>query len=66
MADSATLAAGPDGRVTIVVCSNDPGVGNWADPGDHDHGVIGLRFVKPSRTTEITTGLVKAVDLAGG
>jgi len=65
-ASKETATIGPNGEVTIVVCSNDPGAVNWVDPGDHDHGVMGLRFVKPARAPEIRTRLVKVSELTGG
>ncbi len=53
-------------RVRIVVCTSDPGVPNWVDPGTSDHGVMGLRFVQNETEPTITTKLVKLGDLGPG
>ncbi len=52
------------GRVRIVVAGSDPGVANWIDPGDRDHGVMGLRFVQPQTVPEVSSRLVPLDDLA--
>ena len=62
--DSENAAREPDGRVRIVVAAADPGVANWIDPGDRDHGVMGLRFVQPATAPEISSGLVPLKELA--
>ena len=64
--DSENAAHGRDGRVRIVVAEDDPGVANWIDPGDRDHGVMGLRFVQPATTPEVSSRLVPIEHLAGG
>jgi hypothetical protein len=34
----------PDGLFTFVVSRRDPGVANWLDPGDHDSGIVFMRW----------------------
>lgn len=45
-------------RVRIVVAHADPGVPNWIEPVTHDHGVMGLRFVRPSVEPDVQCRLV--------
>ncbi len=55
---SETASIEADGRVTIVIAAHWDGPGNRVDPGDHDHGVMGLRFVEPAEPPVITTRLI--------
>lgn len=52
-----------DGRVRIVVAHEDPGVPNWIEPDARDHGVMGLRFVRPAVEPQVETRLVPITDL---
>ncbi|MDE0161200.1 MAG: hypothetical protein OXL98_05625 [Acidimicrobiaceae bacterium] len=61
--DSENATRTSDGRVRIVVAGADPGVANWIDPGDRDHGVMGLRFVQPDAPPEISCRLVPLEEL---
>lgn len=61
---------GPQGVVRLVVGRRPsdaepwpPAGGNWVNPGDRDHGVMGLRFVKPRTAPEITTRVVPVSEL---
>jgi len=51
-------------HVRIVVAHSDPGVPNWIEPVTHDHGVMGLRFVRPGREPQVTSQLVPVGDVA--
>ena len=62
--DSENATRTSDGRVRIVVAAADPGVANWIDPGDRDHGVMGLRFVQPDAPPEISCRLVPLGELS--
>lgn len=57
-------AARSGGRVRIAVAAADPGVANWVYPGDHDHGVMGLRFVQPAAPVEVACKLVPLAELS--
>ncbi len=48
-----------DGKVRIVVSLEDPGKGvsNWVNPSGRDHGVMGLRFVRPAEPPKISVSL---------
>jgi len=39
----------PDGSFRIVVAHHDPGVPNWIQTAGHEHGTMGLRWVKATR-----------------
>ena len=52
-----------DGRVRIVVAHEDPGVPNWIEPDARNHGVMGLRFVRPAVEPQVETRLVPIADL---
>ena len=58
----AELAAA-DATVDFVLSVDDPGVGSWVDPGDHDHGVMGLRFVQPVAVPEVSSRLIPLEEL---
>ena len=62
--DSENATRTSDGMVRIVVAAADPGVANWIDPGDRDHGVMGLRFVQPDAPPEISCRLVPLEELS--
>ena len=57
---------GSDGSVRIVVSAVCPpdGTGDWVDPAGRDHGVMGLRFVKPVTRPETRCTVVAVADLA--
>ena len=59
--ESAT--ADPDGTFRIIISAEDPGVGNWVNPGDRDHGVMGLRVVRPLETPKISCRVVPMSEL---
>ena len=46
-----------DGRIRLVV--------SHVDPDDHDHGVMGLRFVRPEHMPKIEVRLTALSELRG-
>jgi hypothetical protein len=52
----ATYAA--DGSVQLVVAGRDPGHPNWIDTTGHDHGIMGMRWVRATTHPAATTRVV--------
>jgi hypothetical protein len=61
--DRAGATTAPDGSVRLVVAATDPGTSNWVDSGSRNHGVMGLRFIRPATRPEITCRVVPVADL---
>ena len=64
--DSENVERDGSGRVLIAVSATEPDVDNWVNPGDRDHGVMGLRFVQPASVPEVTCRLVPLDELSDG
>ena len=63
-ASSQDVDAEADGKVRLVISQQRPLSGAWVDPAGRDHGVMGLRFVAPRETPQISTRLVNRSELA--
>jgi len=54
-----------DGTFRIVVAASDPGTPNWIDTAGHDHGTMGLRWVRADSHPIPTCTVVKLAELRG-
>ena len=54
-----------DGSFRLVVAHEDPGVPNWMDTAGHDHGIMGVRWVRADSLPEPRCRLVKLADVRG-
>jgi len=54
-----------DGSVRLVVAHEDPGVANWIDTAGHDHGIMGVRWVRAASHPEPKTRVVPLAEIAG-
>lgn len=52
-----------DGRVRVVLCSQDPGAANWLDTAGHSNGPIILRCVRTATAPVPTTRVVPATNV---
>jgi len=52
-----------DGSFRIVVAHEDPGVPNWMDTAGHDHGIMGVRWVRADSLPEPRCKVVKVAAL---
>ncbi len=52
-----------DKKVRLVIAAENPGIHNWVDPTGRDHGVMGLRFVRPDEKPEVSVSLVELSKL---
>jgi hypothetical protein len=52
--------------VRIVVAHRDPGHSNWIDTTGHDHGIMGMRWVRAETHPAATTRLVPLAELRSG
>jgi hypothetical protein len=52
-----------DGSFRLVVAHSDPGVPNWIDTAGHDHGIMGVRWVRAKTLPEPVCKVVKMSEL---
>ena len=64
--NSETATYNDDGSVRIVVAHEDPGHPNWLDTSGHEHGTMGLRWVRAIGHPEPTTRVVPLASLKQG
>lgn len=57
-----TAVLEPDGSVRIVVAHEDPGHPNWVDTAGHDHGIMGLRWVRAETHPAASTRVIALED----
>jgi hypothetical protein len=57
-----TAAYEPDGSVRIVGAHRDPGHPNWIDTTDHEHGIMGMRWVRAETHPTASTQVVPLAD----
>lgn len=50
-------AAGPDGRVKVVISDHDPGAGNWLDTGGRHRGFIVVRWLDNPAAPDVAVTL---------
>ncbi len=61
--NSRTTTYGEDGSFALIVAHRDPGRPNWIDTAGHDHGTMGLRWVRADALPEPQCRVVKLAEL---
>jgi len=63
--NSHTTTYNDDGSWTLIVAHRDPGENfpNWMDTAGHDHGIMGVRWVRADALPEPKCRVVKLKDL---
>ncbi|HUR50831.1 MAG TPA: DUF1214 domain-containing protein [Mycobacteriales bacterium] len=55
---NASAVADADGKVRVLVCSDDPGTANWLDAGGRHRGFVILRWLDRPEAPAVTTRVV--------
>ena len=55
-----------DGSVELVVAHRDPGHANWIDTAGHDHGMMGVRWVRAESHPEPRSRVVPFSEVSAG
>lgn len=61
--NSRTTSYQPDGSFRLIVAHEDPGDPNWIETAGHDHGIMGVRWVRADAYPEPRTRVVKLSEL---
>ncbi len=61
--NSHTTTYNDDGSFTLIVAQEDPGRPNWMDTAGHDHGTMGVRWVRANSLPEPKCQVVKLAEL---
>ncbi len=62
--NSAEAEAAADGSVRLVVAAGDPGCPNWISTAHHDHGIMGVRWVRAKSHPEPVCETVALSEVA--
>lgn len=61
--NSHTTSYNDDGSFTLIVAHEDPDRPNWMDTAGHEHGTMGVRWVRADALPEPKCRVVKFADL---